>query len=484
MIKSRVFLLVFILVSIIGIIIFALTYEFESRREKIISLTKKENFEKLFNYLKKEKNLSEEELLFSSIAVCKYENFLTNTFSKEKNSSSKIKKLSEKTGLNIQIQSSGNSSIIRIDDKFLNKISRNSYFRSRAIIEKLSCSMKTNDPSENSILFSNLLENDILLVLKDFSELLVEYLKWNSLANLSSKDKEKTIDLIHYLATKQESGFKKKLLISSGTNINLRSGPGIENQVSEKISEGEILLLLNSDLRQDTIGSLSGRWLQVYILSSDFNAWIFSPFARETLPDSERVRKIQEITESSQNSITIDFNSWKKEEIPDFFKGKYIPAENYISSGEIGFVVTSNGSNKNKLCAKIMSKFKALEFSYIHLKGKDIIPIFELDLVDKNVSQPLYLVECDNEGILINKNKYVSAEENSKENYKLQLNNLEDEFYKASLLKNNEVAINRINSKKVDLNELDQNNLQWEICLYQSSKKSSSKAAIFKFKIY
>ncbi len=365
----------------------------------------------------------------------------------------------------------------QLDDRFFSEIKKKSYFHTKALIEKILSRIKLHD---SEALFQSLLAQDPRLLPKEFSAVISEYLKYNSISLTSRYSKEKTYDFIHYFAGIEETDFKNKILFSKGENINLRSGPGIENPNVAKLKSGEFLFIIDKDLKNSTIAGKSGVWIEVVVFSSGAKGWIFSAFTEKAEIDfSRRENLISQFPKVIEGSIW-DFNEWNTDKYPENFTGNYIKTKSVNVSGNTGFIVWE-GSDYfgKKICRKTNFGSNSIDFQFKYLSGRGRVALFQLNLVSGSDSIPAFKIEADSDGIFVNNNKVLLEKEKNIHSLNIRIISKKENFLLAKL-EGGDVLLN-FKSLEPNLETIDEKSLLWEVCIPQTSKRDKSSAAIFGF---
>lgn len=447
--------------------------------EKINHWLEKEDYEKLLEFsFQNRTKLTEEELYLSSVAVAKLENFLRKNKSEEKYSSKNyIQSLERKIGLKIKSVSTENGQIIQIEDVFHKSITQSKYYKEKSVLDKFIITAKTNEIFENSFLLTDILEIDPRSYLQEFKTICIESMKLGLPANLNETDKEKFMNLLHFLASKEETNLKTHYFITEGTNVNLRSGPGTENITVGKLNKEEVFQI-DSDFNTTTIGNKTGKWIQIYVWSTDTIGWIFSPFLREANPDYSKAKFYEKTLSDKSSFLTIDFNNWNSEEIPSGFYGNYLETKKEIVDANVGFTIYPMGIEQ-AICTKLKKDLKKLEMAYIPKNSNDKLLLFYLKSVANTKSKTLVKISIWNEKIYFNSKILEKQIE-------------KDKLQKISLLVANpstsKIAFTLSHSNNPveiqDTLDYETEEIQsWELCIPQG-KKSSSKALLFSFNIY
>lgn len=188
-------------------------------------------------------------------------------------------------GLQANIVKEFQTNYVKIDDKYFKKLKNNTYYQTKAILEKFQYSIHYNTLEENINSFIVILGRDPRPFVKEFSYLVIEFLKRHSVSHFSENDRKQFLNLLYLLANRNESDIKNRFFISTGEVINVRTGPGLKNSIIDKIGKDEVLLRLVVDDEQHTISNHVGNWVLVYIFSKDIKAWIFSYFVKRIQAD-------------------------------------------------------------------------------------------------------------------------------------------------------------------------------------------------------
>ena len=284
--------------------------------EKINNWLEKEEYEKLLEFSNEKKsNLTEEELYLSSKAISKFQSFLRKKKSEEKYSNKQyFQNLESKTGLKIKIINTDNGNLPTIDDVYEKSITNSKYYKNKSTLDRFKYTVSTNEISENSFLLMDILEIDPRLFLQEFKAVWIESMKLGIISSLSDEAKDKFIQTLHFLASKEETDLKNHFFITEGTNVNLRSGPGTENANIGKLNDEEVFQI-DSDYNTTSIGTKTGKWIQIYVWRTDTVGWIFSPFLRNSNFNSANAKAFEKEISKLNNFLTVDFNDWNSEEM-------------------------------------------------------------------------------------------------------------------------------------------------------------------------
>ncbi|MCE9501890.1 MAG: SH3 domain-containing protein [Leptospira sp.] len=447
MIRKKLYILISgILIIFLGGLY--LSVDLRSTREKFTGYLEKEKFEKIIGLVRSLKNPSDEELFYASVA------------------SSRL----------------GKRNKAKVEDPFILKMRKGSYFHSRAILEKLKNTARINTGVENARLMEAVFAIDARPFLEEFSEIIPEALNYDP-PPLSANAKNDFLGLIHFLASKEESGFRGRLFNSKGINVNVRSGPGVENKTLFKIPKEEFLFLTDRDQRQETISGHSGNWVKIYRIADNSSGWVFSAFLTETAYDSRLADEYSLKFTGKNSEESWDFASWDPTSIPSGFSGEYIRTEMAAIDGESGFVIHGNsGGREKKICRTQSGRAASINFSYMFLSGKEKVNLFELNYQGESGAVSAFRVDADSESIFVNENRYVIGSDRKKEHFTIRAYKMKSESILVRLLSGEETVLGGIESYPLGPEKINLDRMQWELCIREPEKRSKNNAAIFGFK--
>ena len=159
--------------------------------------------------------------------------------------------------------------------------------------------------------------------------------------------------------------------------------PAIGIKTIGKLTQEDVFQI-DADYNTTTIGKKTGKWILVYVWSSDTVGWIFSAFLKDSKPDYLKAKSFEKTLVDNTNFRVIDFNNWNPEDIPDKFYGNYSITKKEIIDANVGFTVYPmeieyNFSQYVKI--EILGSKKIADKEYIHIKTKIIEKNWFLDLV-------------------------------------------------------------------------------------------------------
>ncbi len=446
--------------------------------EKIDAWIEKEDFEKLLEFSNKNKSsLTDEELYLSSVGVSKFQNFLRkNRFEEKYSTTSYYNAIENKIGLKIKIVNTHNGKLPTIEDIYEKSLPNSSYYKNKCLLDRFKFTALTNEMSENSFLLMDILEIDPRLFLQEFKSIWIDAMKLGIPASLSNEAREKFITILHFLASKEETDFRKYFFFTEGTNINLRSGPGIENSNIGKMNDEEVFQI-DSDYNTTSIGNKTGKWIQVYVWKTDKTGWIFSPFLKSLQFDKQKALQFEKEISELNNFITIDFNNWNPDQIPDGFYGNYSNAKKKILDANVGFTIYPS-SVEQGICKKLKKEIRKINFSFLSEDSSERIIIFYLKGVTSLKSTTLAKMSIENQKISLDaKELDLELSKNKPNNVELNISTELDSKleFSIALAKNKDF----FETSNIDRKEIE----SWEICIPQG-RKSSSNALLFSFTIY
>ncbi|MBP9889936.1 MAG: SH3 domain-containing protein [Leptospiraceae bacterium] len=447
--------------------------------EKLNQWLGKEEYEKLIEFSNHNINkLTDEELYLSSVAVSKLQNFLRKNKSNEKFSNTKyIQNLEKKTNLKIKYLTTENGKLIQLEDNFYKLIRTSKFYKDKAILDKFIFTANTNEIYENSFLLTDILEIDPRPYLVEFKTIWLESMKLGIPNNLNEEDKSKFIQTLHFLSTKEETDLKSHFFVTDGTNVNLRSGPGTENITIGKLTQEDVFQI-DADYNTTTIGKKTGKWILVYVWSSDTVGWIFSAFLKDSKPDYLKAKSFEKTLVDNTNFRVIDFNNWNPEDIPDKFYGNYSITKKEIIDANVGFTVYPMEIEQG-ICTKLKKDTKKIELSFMGKNSNERLLLFYLKVVTNTKSKTSTKIELLNEKLYLNAKALDEVIENDK------FQSLTIKFINSNSNKI-QVSLNLTNHPLEISHMIDQETedvQSWELCIPQG-KKSSTKALLFSFNIY
>ena len=446
--------------------------------EKINNWLEKEEYEKLLEFSNEKKsNLTEEELYLSSKAISKFQSFLRKKKSEEKYSNKQyFQNLESKTGLKIKIINTDNGNLPTIDDVYEKSITNSKYYKNKSTLDRFKYTVSTNEISENSFLLMDILEIDPRLFLQEFKAVWIESMKLGIISSLSDEAKDKFIQTLHFLASKEETDLKNHFFITEGTNVNLRSGPGTENANIGKLNDEEVFQI-DSDYNTTSIGTKTGKWIQIYVWRTDTVGWIFSPFLRNSNFNSAKAKAFEKEISKLNNFLTVDFNDWNSEEIPDGFYGNYTASKKEIIDASVGFPIYPT-SIEQGICKTLKKDTQKITTTFFDQNSSERLILFYLRGVMNSNSKTLLKMEIENHKLYMNsKELNYEIEKNKPVAFDLKLFHEMESKINFSILTTNDKEF--FQNTKFERDEIR----SWELCIPQG-KKSSSRLLLFSFKIY
>ena len=116
--------------------------------------------------------------------------------------------LGKKIGVKINWIQTESGKQILLDDKYLNLIKESNYYKNKAVLDKYIFCAKSNEIYENSFLLTDILDMDPRLHISEFKIIWIESLKLALPSNLGESGREKFYQILHYLASKEETDFR------------------------------------------------------------------------------------------------------------------------------------------------------------------------------------------------------------------------------------------------------------------------------------
>ena len=260
-------------------------FDFRPLEDRLSIYLEEKNYKDILKIAGKKDFQSQSILSIASLALTRYETEINSQCHGDSKGLIEFGENLKKLGLNSKIVQRGQLPYLKIEDIYYRKLKNNTYYQTKVILEKFKYSIGTNTEEENINSFLILLGRDPRPFIPEFSELVIEFLKRHTLSGFSENDGSNFLNLLYYLANRVESDIKSRFALNIGDEINVRTGPGLEHSIIDKISKEEVLLRLEVDPAQHKISNDLGNWVYVYIFSKDTKAWIFSPFLKNVNPD-------------------------------------------------------------------------------------------------------------------------------------------------------------------------------------------------------
>jgi len=370
-----------------------------------------------------------------------------------------------------------------IEDPYFPLLKKHGTFYKKALITKISSFSKLI-PKDKSTYYL------LLLVLEDprgfeqtYSEALANVLHY-PLDPIGEIETTFLIQTLHFLNTSSTSLFFENHFSVNGKNVNLRSGPGIENKEVGKVSGPDQTFCFERDNTEETLAGKSGHWVQCYFPHLGRSAWLFSGFLEKKEPSQSYVNELLGRFKSAEDQTRIDFEGWSDEKIPNGFYGKYIPRQKDVDSGNPGFPLFGSKTGKWELiCKKIEGEKKYFEFSFRPTDSKENIHLLEIRLLSSGLSHPAYSIQTDKDSISIGKNRYVLDDRSRRENLSLHIESRKGNKLLASLWRRNEVLLQKIESSSLEDDSLSGiKNDSWEVCLPQAISPNREKVLLFEIR--
>lgn len=384
-----------------------------------------------------------------------------------------LKTLKKKTGLKIRIVATDNGSLPVIDDMYEKLLPPSSDYKSKVILDRFRFTYKSNEISENIFLLMDIMELDPRAFLLDFKFIWLEALKIKIPSGLSDSYKTRFIQILHYLASKEETELRKNFFVTEGTNVNLRSGPGTENANITKLNK-ESVFQIDSDFNTITIGNKTGKWIQIYVFSSDTVGWIFSPFLKNIELNKKLAMQYEAEISNKNNFTVIDFNNWNPSEIPGGFYGNYLERKKEIFEANIGFPVYASSSEEG-ICTKIKNNPQRILIQFLNVDSKERVTLVYLKPSLENGSKKKHKLQLQENKLFLN-DRQLEIEFEKKKEQSIDLRFLYEDGIKLSIYSLGKEYFDMVAPK-------EQTVKAWELCIPQG-KKSSSSALLFSFKIY
>jgi hypothetical protein len=476
LIRSRVFLFV-IGVFFLGILLTYTFVDFRDTEDKAYDDYQNGQYEKVLTlYSNDVKPNSEFELTILSQTYSQLEKKLNHP-TKGKETSKFLKSKKAK----IVEWETSRGIYYHLEDPYFPMIRRHGDAYKRALITKINSITKPIPKNEVTNYLLLLILEDPRGMEESFSEALANLLGF-SFESIGEIEKDFLSQTLHFLSESSSSKFYHQIFKVKGSNVNLRSGPGVENPELGKVSEPEIGFCFEEDSNRETIANMTGVWKKCYYPNLQKSAWIFSGFLAPEKVDETRIQTFQKRFKAIENEVRIDFEGWDGTKIPQTFFGTYIPREPEVEAGETGFPLFASDpkqKEKQRICKKVAGDKNYFEFSFHPTESKDPISFLEIHLVYAGQSHTAYSIEADRESIWVNKNRYLLDGGAIRENLSLHIESRTGDRITASLWRRNTGLLQAIKSDPLDLAVLQSGRFSWEICLPLSVKPSREKILLF-----
>lgn len=412
-------------------LVFLLILLFSCSKENNLSVKNLYEEKKYIEVIKKAIHLKNdsEANYYGSLSITNLETYLRKSTTQDKENFFKLNEsFLLKNGIRIQNEKIHSKEYITLKDIFQDKVDA----KKKLLIEKFLLSNQFNYLEENLFYISQILNLSTKIETSLYSNFIFQVLKTNLIEKVSEEEKN-----IFWKETENLSSLTYHELV--GKNVNMRTGPGVENSGIAKLND-EILLELEKDITQTQIGDKQGVWIQVYSKKSSKSGWVFSAFLKP-IPNKKK-----DTQEKVSNYRKIDFENWEESSIPPYFYGDYIPSEKIVQNEKIGLSIYS-GKSETKICTKLNS-FQTIKFE-IDLKNiKEKIQLFEIKW------EPNLKIIADTNYIYFNQNQIKYNQEIMKS---IEINLDKDKIY----------------YKGIEILKI-QKTLNPIFCIYNNSKSKSS----------
>lgn len=477
MIRSRVFVAIGIIFSLI--IVFTYTFvDFREREDKAYDLYQSESYLDVLNlYQESEIPTGELELTILSQTLSQLEKELNG---KETNKKLLLFFKKRKDTKLIEWETT-RGTYYHIEDPFFTHLKKHGNGYKRALITKINCLSRPIPKSEVTHYLLLLILEDPRGMEESFSDALSHLLTY-PFEPIGELESGFLLQTIHFLSQVSGTNLYHQTATIRGKNVNLRSGPGRENQEVGKVSEPEPTICLEEDSAEETIAGNEGNWKRCYFPNAQKTAWIFSGFLKETLADQTFIQEFEKRFKAVDNEIRIDFEGWDGKKIPQTFFGNYIPRESIRVYGETGFPIYGHegkGNSTQRICKKLSGNKNYFEFSFKPSDSKTPIPFMEIHLQYTGKAHLAYSISADESSIWVNQNRYLLDGAKRRENLSLHIEKRSGDSWNASLWRRNTGLIQSIKSFPLSESILETGKYSWEICLPLSSKPTRDHVLLF-----
>ncbi len=476
MIRSRVFLAFSFIVALISLVFF-LFVDLRDPEDRAYVYFQESNYEKVLNLSKDiKKNPSELGYSLLSMAVSSLEKKANDSkfgeqtlkFLKEKHPEIKIAEWETTLG-----------TYYHLEDPYLVLLKKHSIHYKKALIAKISSFQKPIPKDKVSHFLIQLSLEDPRGLETSYSQALANLLRF-PLEPIGELESSFLFQTLNYLSNTSLSLFYENHFSVTGSNVNLRSGPGKENKEVGKVSAPDITFCFEKDSHEETVSGKAGNFIQCFYPHLLKSAWIFSGFLQKSSPNEAVLKDFEERFKSNESIQRIDFVSWLGPNIPPGYYGTYIPRDRFEDSGEIGFPLFKNkAKNYRKICKKFSGEKSYFEFSYLPTDSKEPVPFLEILLVYEGKGHVVYSFESDKESIWINRNRYILDQGDKRQNLSLNIISHDKERFVASLKDTNIILQQNLKSEPIEMNEYLIGKTHWEFCLPLAMEPSKEKVLLF-----
>lgn len=478
MIRSRVILAL----TVVFFLIVGITYtfvDFRDKEDQAFSYYREGKYEKVLD-LYPDPNHSDSELVTSllSQSVSQLEKKANET----KTKADTLAYIKKKDYLKIEDWNTSLGVYKHIHDPFFPNLKKHGNDYKKSLITKILSFQKAIPKDKVSYYLLLLILEDPRGLEESYSRALANLLRF-PMEPIGEIESSFLLEILAFLNESSASPFYENYSVISGTNVNLRSGPGKENKEVGKVSSPDFAYCFERDTHEETVSGKQGVFIQCFYPELAKSAWIFSGFLQKSNPSPNLVANFEKRFKSIDNEIKIDFVNWLGDKIPPTFYGTYIPRERVIESGEVGFPLFGNKTKEyRRICKKLAGEKNYFEFSFLPNEASEIIPLFELNLVYSGASHLVYSIEIDKEAILINRNRYILDEERKRENLSLHIESLGDGKLVGSLWRRNTGLLQSLKSLPIDSASYSSGRYSWEICLPLAASPTRKQTLLFEIK--
>ncbi len=369
-----------------------------------------------------------------------------------------------------------------IEDPYILKLKKHGIHYKKSLIAKIQNIQKPIPKDKVSHYLLQLVLEDPRGLEAGYSQALANIVRY-PMETIGELESAFLLETLHYLSSSSLSLFYENLFTVSGTNVNLRSGPGKENKEVGKVSIPETTFCFEKDGQSETVSGKTGYFVQCFYPHLSKSAWIFSGFLENLPADQKYISDLENRFKTTDSEERFDFVSWLGEKMPPGFYGTYIPRERILESGAVGFPLYGNQTKEfRKICKKLSGEKKYFEFSYMTDITKEAVPLLELNLSYKDNNQPVYLIELDHESIWINRNRYILDQGNQKQNLSLYIESRDGDKLVGSLKERNIGLLQNLKSYPIAMDAYQSGKSHWEICLPLAKNPTRDKVLLFEIK--
>jgi len=478
LIRSRVF----VFISLILLLTVAITYsfvDFREKEDKAYSYFQENKFDKVLALYQDEASIENEFVLsLLSRSVSHLEKKLNDTKTKDQT----LKTLKKYPNIKISEWQTSLGIYSHLEDPYFPLLKKHGNYYKKSLVTKITEIQKPIPKDKVSYYILLLILEDPRGLEESYSLALANLLRF-PMEGIGEIESSFLLETLSFLSSSNLSLFYENQMEINGNNVNLRNGPGKEYKEVGKVSSPDIAFCFEKDIHEETVSGKQGVFTQCFFPHLTKSAWVFSGFLEKTKSNETLISNFERRFKAIENEIKIDFVGWLGDKIPPTFYGTYIPRERMIISGEVGFPMYANkGKEFRKICKKLAGEKNYFEFSFLPPSKKEMIPLFELNLVYSGTSHLVYSVEVDHESVLINRNRYILDEERKRENLSLHIESREGDKLVGSLWRRNTGLLQSLKSQAIESQMYNPGKYSWELCLPLSTSPSKEYALLFEMK--